>query len=173
VTEAPPRRPARVRELLEPMIRYGVDFVLVGGLAGTLHGSSVPTFDLDLAYSRDRANLERLAKALGEIGVNLRGVPADLPFQLDAKTLANGANFTFETPLGDLDVLGDIGGTKRYDGLRQRSSVVDVYGLPVRVASVDDLIAMKRAANRPKDQLMLEELIVIAEEERKSGDGGD
>lgn len=168
MTDALPQRPPRVRELLEPLIRHDVDFVIVGGLAGTLHGSSIPTFDLDLAYDRDDRNLARLAEALGEIGVTLRGAPPDLPFQLDAKTLAFGANFTFETRLGDLDLLGDVSGIKSYDGLRKRSSVQEVYGLRVRVASIDDLIAMKRAANRRKDQLMLEELLVIADEERGS-----
>jgi hypothetical protein len=166
-----PRRPPRVRELLEPLVRNGVDFVLVGGMAATLHGSSIPTFDIDVAYARDRKNLERLVTALGVIGVTLRGAPPDLPFQLDVRTLENGANFTFDTRLGDLDVLGSVGGIKSYDALRARASVQDVYGLEVRVSSVDDLIAMKRSAGRGKDQLMLEELIMIADEERTPNEG--
>jgi hypothetical protein len=165
--EHPERRAPRVRELLEPLIRHGVDFVLVGGLAGTLHGSNIPTFDLDIAYARERENHERLAAALRELQVTLRNAPPDLPFQIDAQTLENGANFTFLTPLGDIDILGDIDGIKDYDGLRARSKMQELYGLSVRVASLDDLIAMKRAAKRGKDQLMLEELLVIADEEQR------
>jgi hypothetical protein len=163
------RRPPRVRQLLEPLLRRGVDFVLVGGMAGTLHGSSLPSFDVDVAYSRDPANLERLANALRDLRVRLRGAPPDLPFIVDARTLHNGANFTFLTPFGDLDVLADIDGIKNYEQLRARSRLVEAYGLGFRIAAIDDLIAMKRAADRPKDQLMLEEYIVIADEQADEG----
>jgi len=159
-----PRSPPDVRRLLEPLLRHGVDFVLVGGMAGIALGSAYPSYDVDVAYARDRANLGRLVEALQEIGVRLRGAPADLPFQLDLKTLENGANFTFETPLGDLDVLAHVGGVSGYEDLRARSVEKELFGLPVRVASIDHLIAMKRAANRTKDKLMLEEYIVLADE---------
>jgi hypothetical protein len=159
--------PLRPQPLLQALARHGVDFVLVGGLAGVAHGSSYPTYDLDIAYSRDRANLERLVDALREIGVTLRGAPADLPFQLDAAILANGANFTFDTEFGSFDILGDVAGIKSYDELRQGSSLEDVFGIQVRIASLDHLIAMKRAANRVKDQLMVVEYVELADEIRR------
>jgi len=167
----PPKAP-EMRRLLDPLVRHGVDFVLIGGAAGNAWGSSHPTYDLDVVYARDRANIARLVAALEEIGVRLRGAPADLPFQLDARTIENGANFTFETPHGDFDALGDVAGVRSYEELRANSDQRDVWGLMIRIASLDDLIAMKRAANRPKDRNMVEEYIVIAEERRLKAEGG-
>jgi hypothetical protein len=153
--------------LLEILDRHGVDFVVVGGIAGSAHGSAYATFDLDIAYSRDEANLSRLAAALNEMQATLRGAPADLPFQRDAKALANGANFTFDTDYGSFDALGDIEGIRDYESLRAASSVEVVSDIAVRIASIDHLIAMKRAANRPKDRLAVEEYIVIADQQKK------
>ena len=133
-------------------------------MAGIALGSAYPSYDVDIAYARDRSNLERLVTALEEIGVRLRGPSEDLPFQLDVRTLENGANFTFETSRGDLDVLADIAGVKSYEDLRARATEQQLFGLPIRVSSIDDLIAMKRAANRTKDRLMLEEYVALADE---------
>lgn len=162
----PPAAPDLAR-LLGPLVKHGVDFVLVGGMAGIAHGSNYPSFDLDVAYARDRANIGRLVAALEEIEVRLRGAPEDLPFQLDVRTIENGANFTFVTPHGDLDVLGDVAGIGAYEALRAGAKEREISGVPVRVASLDHLIAMKRAANRTKDELMVEEYIAIAEEQRR------
>jgi len=153
--------------LFETLIRHGVDFVVVGGIAGLAHGSAYPTFDLDIAYARERPNLERLARALRELDVTLRGAPPDLPFQVDARTLENGANFTFDSPHGKFDVLGELDGSGGYERLRMGAIVQTIEGCEVRVASIDHLIQMKRAANRPKDRNMLEEYVELADEIRK------
>lgn len=164
-----PPRPPDLRALLTPLVRHGVDFVLIGGMAGISHGSNYPSYDLDVVYARDRNNIARLVEALREIGVRLRGAPADLPFLLDARTIENGSNFTFVTPHGDFDVLGHADGMPSYDELRAEAPVREILGFEVRVASIDHLIAMKRAANRPKDRLMVEEYIVIADEQKRLG----
>ncbi len=163
-----PAKAAEVPNLLAPLVRHGVDFVVVGGQAGIARGSNYPTYDLDVAYARGHANAVRLVEALKDIGVRLRGAPADLPFQLEPETIENGANFTFETPYGDFDVLADVGGVRSYEELKEGSQDVEIDGLAVRIASIDHLIAMKRAANRTKDKLMLEEYIVIADEQRRA-----
>jgi len=153
--------------LLGTLNKHGVDFVVIGGVAGLAQGSAYPTYDLDVAYARDRANLERLVEALRDLEVTLRGAPVDLPFLLDVKTLENGANFTFDTAYGKFDILGDVEGSGGYDGLREKAVVTTVADSEVRVASIDHLIAMKRAANRPKDRNMVEEYIVLADEIRR------
>jgi hypothetical protein len=157
--------------LLRELTSHGVDFVVIGGLAGVAHGSSYPTYDLDVAYSRDEPNLERLAAALRQLEVTLTNAPEDLPFQIDARSLGNGANFTFDTPHGRFDILGDVPGMRDFGKLREGASVAEIEGVAVLVASIDHLIAMKRAANRAKDKLMLEEYIVIADELERADRG--
>lgn len=167
-----PVKAPEIDRLLGPLIAHGVDFVLIGGQAGILHGSSYPSYDLDVLYARGRDNVERLVAALGEIGVRLRGAPADAPFILDAQTIENGANFTFITPFGDFDVLAGAAGMPSYDELRSAAVDREVFGHMVKVASIDHLIAMKRAAGRIKDKLMVEEYIVLADGQRRAGGDG-
>jgi hypothetical protein len=162
--------------ILEVLVEHGVDFVLVGGIAGMAHGSTYPSFDLDIAYSRDRANLKRLVAALRELDATLRvgGEPSPdpeaVPFQLDLKAIEKGLNFTFDTSYGPLDVLGDPEGISSYRDLAEASIETEIEGHPVRVSSLDHLIAMKRNAGRPKDELMLAEYIVLADEAQQPGD---
>jgi hypothetical protein len=85
---------------------------------------------------------------------------------LDARTIENGANFTFVTPYGDLDVLAEVDGVRNFDELTAAAEEREIASLPIPVASIDHLIAMKRAANRPKDRNMVEEYLVIADEQR-------
>lgn len=162
------------RKLLETLDRHGVEFVLIGGLAGTARGSAYITLDVDIVYERSRANLERLAGALRELEATLRGAPAGLPSTLDAKTLENGANFTFNTRHGPLDILADPAGAPAYATLLEGAGdALVVEGIRIRVASLDHLIAMKEAAGRPKDLLMASEYRVISDELRRPRDTDD
>lgn len=163
----------QLRPLLEVLDRHAVDVVIIGGVAGILHGSAYPTYDVDFLYARDDRNLERMAAALVEVGVTLRGAPADLPLQVDSRTLAAGSNFTFESELGNFDILGYAEGMRDYEVVRADARIDDLWGMRFRVASIDDLIRMKRAAGRPKDRMMVEEYIVIADlDRRKDEDPG-
>ena len=152
--------------VLERFAEAGVDFVVIGGVAGAIHGSSFGTFDVDLAYSRDPENLEKVTELLRSLDAELRGAPAGLPFVLDAQTLKAGANFTFTTSLGSIDLLGDPAGAPPYERLRKTATVVSIRGHEVRVASLDHLIAMKEAAGRPKDKLQATEYRTISDELR-------
>src|SRR5262249_47256314 len=109
-----PETPLEADHLLQVLVKHGVDVVVIGGMAGPRTRSAYPTFDLDVVYSRAHPNLERLVMALEELGVTLRGAPRDLPFQLDVRTLENGANFTFDSPYGKFDILADAAGMPRY-----------------------------------------------------------
>jgi len=163
-------REFRPKSILDALVAHGVDFVLIGGLAGVARGSAYPTFDVDIAYGRDRENLERLAAALQQLGATLRGALADVPFLLDAETIARGAHFTFDTRYGSVDVLTDPDGAPPYDRLVAAGEAVEVEGVLVRVASLDHLIAMKEAAGRTKDKLMATEYRVLSDELRAPRD---
>jgi hypothetical protein len=152
--------------LLRIFAEAGIDFVVIGGVAGGVHGSSYPTFDLDVAYARDAKNLERLALALAGLEAKLRGAPPDVPFQLDAKSLQAGGNFTFTTPLGSVDILAYPAGAPPYEKLRGDATIIEVAGHAVHVASLDHLIAMKEASGRPKDKLMASEYRALSDELR-------
>ena len=154
------------RPLFDVLTSHDVDFVLIGGLAAIAHGTARPTFDLDVAYGRDPENLERLSAALLELGATLRGAPAGLPFRPDTETLRAGLNFTFDTPWGPLDLLGEPAGAPPYPELRRRATIEQISGVAIRVSSVDDLIAMKEAAGRPHDKLTAMELRVLSDEQR-------
>ena len=143
--------------------KWKVEYVVIGGIAATFQGSTTITRDFDICYSRERANLERLTSALRELNARLRGVDVDVPFQLDAASLRNGLNFTFKTKHGDFDCLGDPGGGFDYELLKRNADQMDVGGWKVMVASLDDLIAMKRAAGRNKDRIEVENLSALRE----------
>ena len=158
------------RPILDVLVAHEVDFVLIGGLAAIAHGSSRATFDLDVAYARSDENLERLAGALMDLGATLRGAQPGLPFRPDSQTLRRGLNFTFTTRAGPLDILGEPAGAPRYEELRRRSSIERISEVPIRVSSIDDLIAMKEAAGRPHDKVAAAELRVISDELRAPRD---
>ena len=145
-------------DVLAALSARRVRFVLIGGLALISHGSEMFTRDLDLCYARETTNLRALAEALAPLHPRLRGAPEGLPFVLDARTLRSGANFTLVTDAGDVDLLGDVTGVESFDALWERSTEAELFGVRVHVASLDDLIAMKRAAGRAKDQPHLLEL---------------
>ena len=149
---------------LRTLVQFDVRFVLIGGYAGALRGSPVITGDVDVCYARDDENLERLADALRSLHARLRGAPADVPFQLDARTLRAGDHFTFSTSAGPLDILGTPSGTRGFTDLDADATDEVVDGLTIRVASIEDLIRMKRASGRAKDRIALEWLSAVRDE---------
>lgn len=150
--------------LLAVLVDGEVDFIIVGGVAATYHGSSRLTSDLDVVYSRSSENIDRLARALFPISPYLRGAPPGLPFHFDPTTIRAGLNFTLTTTAGPLDLLGDMAGGFDYDLLRERAIRVRLFGKECRIIDLESLIKAKRAAGRPKDLEVIAELEVIREE---------
>jgi hypothetical protein len=152
--------------ILRTLIAHDVRFILVGGLAAQAHGSPSLTRDLDVCYARDMENLERLAAVLAELAAVRRGLAPDAPRMpaLDARTLRAGGLFTLTTSAGDLDLLSTPDPGFDYETLRRSAVPATVFGQPLYVAALDDLIAMKRAAGRPKDRVELEILGALREE---------
>jgi len=156
--------------VLDVLTKHHVRFIVIGGVAARTLGSPSITRDLDICYERRPENYEALVSALRELGAQLRGAPAGIPFQLDARSIKQGDSFTFTTIAGDLDCLGTPAGTHGYPDLLKSASEEDLGGgLRVLISSIDDLLRMKRAAGRPKDLIEVEILSAVKEErERKS-----
>jgi hypothetical protein len=106
----------------------------------------------------------RLAAVLTPYNPYLRGAPPGLPFKLDAETLLRGLNFTLQTSLGPLDLLGEIAGGGGYDELLPHAVDAQLFGHTCRVLGLDALIRVKRAAGRPKDLEVVAELEALSEE---------
>lgn len=144
--------------LLHRLGEAGVDFVVIGGLAVILHGYVRVTNDLDICYAPDDANLATLGEVLVRIGARLRGLAEDVPFVPDGRTLRQTQILTLDTDLGSLDLLVDPSGSPGWGPLRARAIPMALAGVEVRVASLEDMLAMKRAANRLTDQADVEAL---------------
>lgn len=157
----------RPRGLLEHLTRHGVDFVVVGGIAAVLHGSERNTFDLDVCPAQNPANLDALGSALIAIDARLRGIEEDVPFVPDGRSLAGIEILALATSLGPLDVLVRPYGSPSYAALRRRATRMDLGPAAVLVASIDDLIAMKRESDRPKDRDDVERLEAIVRLSRR------
>lgn len=158
-------------EILAALERNGVRYVVIGGLAAALHGSPVMTTDADICPARDKANLERLAQAMIELGARIRtpDVPGGLRFACDAVFLSQievALNLT--TRFGDLDISLIPSGTSGYEDLQKRSVSVSVKGHIVVVASLEDVIRSKEAANREKDRAALPMLRLLLQRLKES-----
>jgi predicted nucleotidyltransferase len=156
----------KLQELLARLADAGVRFSVIGGVALVARGVQRATEDLDIAYARDRENLARLAEALRPLHPRLRGVPEGLPFTLDAASLRAGLNFTLDTDLGPLDLLGEVPGLGTFEHVDAASSEIQLEGMRVLALTVEGLERAKRAAGRPKDLLDLGYLRALAQTKR-------
>lgn len=159
-----------IPELLRVLVGHRVGFVVVGGVAATMHGSARVTQDLDVVYDRSDDNLGRLVAALALHRPVPRGAPPNLPFTWDEATLRCGLNFTLETDLGALDLLGEITGGGDFDSLRPHCIEVEAYGSRCLCLDLETLIRVKRAAGRPSDFEAIAELRIIRQERDRMDD---
>lgn len=150
-----------------------VSFVIIGGVAATVHGSARLTTDVDIIYERSKPNIERLVDALTPLNPYLRGAPPGLPFQFDVETARRGLNFTLITDAGPVDVLGEITGIGDYERVLAVSEEVSLFGSSYRCINIDALIVSKRAAGRPKDLEAVAELELIRDEKAAADSTND
>lgn len=154
--------------ILARLVEGRVEFVVIGGLAAIAHGSRRMTRDIDIVVSPDDENLGRLEQALGALGaVKLLPGGAQAPIEAaDVAMIALGATLHTDSQVGRLDVVSSPAGAAAYPELRARSILEPVARVLVRIAGVDDLIAMKRAAGRPLD---LQDIADLTAAERYPG----
>jgi len=156
--------------MLSVLERNRVDYVLIGGLAATLHGSPLRTGDADICPASDDENLERLARALIEMEAKIRSVdaPGGLAFTCDAKFLKSIELLNLVTYFGDLDISFRPSGTTGYSELAASAQRFDLEGLIVPVASLADIIRSKESADREKDRQMLPTLRTLLNRTKSS-----
>lgn len=152
--------------LLRALHDGGVEFIIIGGVAATVHGSSRLTSDLDVVYSRETSNQKRLVQSLSSLLPYLRDAPPGLPFRFDADTVRAGLNFTLTTTLGPIDLLGEVAGGGKFESMLPETIAVSLFGMDCRCASLGLLIRMKRAAGRAKDLETISELEALDDEQR-------
>lgn len=139
--------------LLRVLHEHGVRYVVIGGFAAVAYGSPLPTTDVDVTPERTAENLARLSSALRELQARIRvdGIPEGLDFGHDAQSLAAVTILNLTTRLGELDLVMQPAGGKSYSALADRGLVVQLHGVPVTLAALDDVIRSKEAAARRKD----------------------
>ena len=145
---------------------------MIGGYGARLHGAPLLTEDVDVTPDSNTDNLGRIAAALTQLGARLR-VPNDpegVPFSIDAEMLATARSWTLTTLLGDLDLVFEPAGTNGYPDVATDATLETVSDSPrlvVQVASLHDIIRMKQASGREKDQATLPLLRRTLEEIRR------
>lgn len=140
--------PLQAADILTTLVEYGVEFVVIGGLAVQAHGHVRTTQDVDTFPAADPANLERLAEALRALGARPAG---DSP-AVTAERIASAGALTLDSRAGGIDIHLSPPGAAPYEEIRERALEVEVAGVRVAIAGKDDLIAMKRASGRPLDR---------------------
>ena len=147
-------RPLKILELLG---KHEVEFILIGGIAGTLHGAPFVTVDLDVVPAVETSNLDRLSAALRELEAVLRdadneeGVHIDFNGRLLKKVLPDSRFLRFDTAHGYLDVIHKPAGTQGFRDLARSAIYQEVGSVRIRVASLEDVIRSKAAVGRPRD----------------------
>ena len=137
--------------LLTRLADSGVRFVLVGAVAGVVHGMSRATFDVDVCYWRHPDNIERLCASLADLHATLRMKPVPADFRLDPPTVHARQDLPLSTDAGPIDLLAAIAGLGDYESLLGHSEELELYGRMIRVLTLDGLIAAKQATARPQD----------------------
>jgi hypothetical protein len=146
-----------------------IEYIVVGMVAGVLHGAPVTTFDLDLVHRRTAENVARLISTLNEIQARYRDDPRNLV--PSGPLLMGPGHHLLTTTLGDIDLLGALAGNEAYDDLLESSEVLHLdEDLQARVVTLPALIELKRKTARPKDLAVLPVLeATLAERRRPQG----
>lgn len=155
-----------LEKLIAVLVDGGIEFIVIGGVAATIHGSARFTNDLDVVYRRSDENIVKLVQTLLPDEPYLRGAPPGLPFRWDFETVRRGLNFTLITRIGALDLLGEVTGGGSYEDLLPYSIEKTFFGHDFLCLNVEKLIVVKRAAGRPKDYETVAELQALRKETR-------
>jgi hypothetical protein len=149
--------------LLERLVRHGVDFVIVGGFAGVAHGCTYVTQDIDICCDFSPSNLLALQRAVSDLEPVHRMTPHRKKLKLTEEACGQFKNLYLDTKEGQLDCLSFIDGLGDFSQAKQESELIEVEGARMRVLSLDALVRTKRAMNRPRDREAISQLEAIRE----------
>lgn len=157
------------KQILRRLKDHDVDFVVIGGIAATLLGSPMATYDVDVCVPLDEASLVKILNALREVRPRLRMRPDKMPLPDNPQRLKGVKNLYLLTDLGEIDLLGEVPGIGTYPSLFDKTVETDVGGFTCRVLNIETLIESKKVAGRDKDRVAIYHLEAIRS---KQGDGG-
>ena len=150
----------QTQALIALLHHSGLPFVVVGGVAAVVHGSSLVTRDLDVVMPMTPAVLDRLLDALRPYRPH-HALRRDLgPIHQDGESLSRFKMLLIDTDLGRLDVISEVAPYGGYENLEAIGTEL-VAGFETPVVSLDQLIEIKRAVGRPKDLIAVQELEAI------------
>jgi hypothetical protein len=155
------------KALLARLHQEGVEFVLIGGVCGVMHGSGLLTVDLDVCCRFSPVNLRRLESALRDLHPWHRLTPNKLPFVLTDELCSSLKHLYLQTALGKLDCLSEVTGVGDYEAALKRSVVFEMSFGPIRMFNLETLIISKEAAGREKDKYALPVLRALAEKKNR------
>jgi predicted nucleotidyltransferase len=151
-----------IRGILAELTSEGVEFLVIGGVAVGFHGYVRATKDVDIVPAPDHQNLERLAQVLRKLDAEVEGAgefeDEELPDPLDPDVLGLGGNWVLRTRLGRFDIMQWIGEDPLWSKLAPAAIEAEIDGLPIRIVSYEDLVALKEIAGRPEDVTDLQRL---------------
>lgn len=156
----------QLNSLIDRLRDAEIDFVIVGGFAGMLHGSTLVTRDLDICAVLTRETVAKLRETLRDLNPTHRQTPQRLSFLDNPPPDAEVHNLYLETTLGPVDILSSIKGVGDYARVREAAIEIELFGRRCRVISIEDLIRAKESLARPKDLLAAQELRAILEQRK-------
>ena len=154
---------ATLSQLVQRLCDAEVDFVVVGGFAALLHGSTLVTRDLDICALLSRSDVSKLRSSLHDLNPRHRLTSQKLSFLDTPDPDVDVKNLYLETELGTVDILSSIMGVGDFERVRAAAIEIELFGRPCRVISLEDLIKAKEALGRDKDLLAAKELRAIRE----------
>lgn len=148
-----------LNDLLRLLLENDVDFVLIGGFAGVVHGSTQVTRDLDICALITPHQVEKLRNILNDLHPRHRMNPNHKPsFLEEPKDISKLRNIYLETDIGILDILSEVTGIGGFEQVKANSVEIELFGYQCKVISAKALIEAKMKMGRPKDQLVVAEL---------------
>lgn len=154
--------------ILRTLTKHGVDYIVVGGIGGVLHGSPMSTNDVDIVPALRKSNLDALAKALNELSARIttedrNGLSVEWTGKELQKWIVDFRFLNLQTNHGRLDLIHRPGGTHGYQDLATKAETLEIEDMEIRVAALEDIIRSKQAVGRDRDLEHLPTLRLLLE----------